>query len=79
MLVFSAPARILYGSGDGLTRQTIDAFVRKYNAGRTVMEGGEHWFHTLAIGMYCENGRKQKVEQRRMSDLQGTAGVPDPG
>lgn len=32
MLAFSTPARILYGSGDGLTRQTIDAFVRKYNA-----------------------------------------------
>lgn len=42
MLAFSTPARILYGSGDGLTRQTTDAFVRRYNAGRTVMEGGEH-------------------------------------
>lgn len=27
-------------------RQTIDEFVRKHDATLTVMEGGEHWFHT---------------------------------
>lgn len=28
------------------SRQTIDKFVRRHNAKLTVMEGGEHWFHT---------------------------------
>ena len=26
--------------------QTIDRFVRQHDAKLTVMEGGEHWFHT---------------------------------
>lgn len=24
----------------------MDEFARKYNVGFTVMEGGDHWFHT---------------------------------
>ena len=38
---------ILYGSEDKLTSfETIKAFAEKHEAGLTVMEGGEHWFHT---------------------------------
>lgn len=38
---------ILYGSQDAMVpRATVDRFLRE-NPGRlTVMEGGEHWFHT---------------------------------
>lgn len=44
---WSCPIRILYGSGDNMTpRQTVEQYVRKHNAVLTVMEGGEHWFHT---------------------------------
>ena len=44
---WTCPIHILYGSGDNMTsRQTIDKFVRRHNAKLTVMEGGEHWFHT---------------------------------
>lgn len=44
---WTCPIHILYGSGDHMTpRQTIDEFVRKHDATLTVMEGGEHWFHT---------------------------------
>ena len=44
---WTCPIRILYGSGDNMTpRRTVDAFVRQHHAGLTVMEGGEHWFHT---------------------------------
>lgn len=44
---WTCPIRILYGSRDNMTsRRTIDEFVRRHDAGLTVMEGGEHWFHT---------------------------------
>lgn len=39
--------RILYGSEDNMTsRQTVEQYVRQDNATLTVMESGEHWFHT---------------------------------
>ena len=41
------PAHILYGGKDNLTaRDTIAAFAEKIGASLTVMENGEHWFHT---------------------------------
>ena len=44
---WTAPTEILYGENDALTSyETISAFARKCNAGLTVMENGEHWFHT---------------------------------
>ena len=42
-----APTEILYGSTDSLQSiENISAFARRCRAGVTVMEGGEHWFHT---------------------------------
>lgn len=44
---WTCPVRILYGSRDNMTsRRTMDEFVRSHGAKLTVMEGGEHWFHT---------------------------------
>ena len=41
------PTFILYGDRDNLTsRETISEFAEKTGASLTVMEGGEHWFHT---------------------------------
>lgn len=41
------PTAILYGSGDALMpRETVEAFARRTGAALTVMENGEHWFHT---------------------------------
>lgn len=41
------PTQILYGSNDHLTSlETITDFANKHQANLTVMEGGEHWFHT---------------------------------
>lgn len=38
---------ILYGTEDHLTeRKTVDDFVEQNHCKLTVMEGGEHWFHT---------------------------------
>lgn len=42
-----APTRMLYGSKDNLTAfETASTFAQAHGAGLTVMEGGEHWFHT---------------------------------
>ena len=44
---WNVPTEILYGSADALTsRETVEAFAQKHGARLTVMEGGEHWFHT---------------------------------
>jgi pimeloyl-ACP methyl ester carboxylesterase len=41
------PTEILYAENDNLTsRATVDAFLISHNANLTVMNNGEHWFHT---------------------------------
>lgn len=41
------PTAILYGSMDNLTsRETIERFADRFKCKLTVMENGEHWFHT---------------------------------
>lgn len=44
---WTCPVSILYGGRDNMTpRRTVEDYVRRHNAGLTVMENGEHWFHT---------------------------------
>ena len=44
---WDVPTEILYGDQDNLTSlETMAAFAEKHKAGLTVMQGGEHWFHT---------------------------------
>ena len=44
---WTVPTRILYGGRDDLTSyETISAFAEAHGAELTVMEEGEHWFHT---------------------------------
>lgn len=44
---WTVPTEILYGGKDQLTsRETIVDFASRHHAGLTVMEEGEHWFHT---------------------------------
>ena len=44
---WTCPVRILYGSEDNMTpRRTVEEYVRRHGARLTVLEGGEHWFHT---------------------------------
>ncbi len=46
-LNWNTPTEILYAGGDNLTsRETVTAFAKEHGAGLTVMENGEHWFHT---------------------------------
>ena len=44
---WTAPTQILYGSRDNLTPfKTIRDFAKTHHAALTVMDEGEHWFHT---------------------------------
>ena len=44
---WTAPTSILYGSRDWLVpRDTVERFAAVTGASLTVMENGEHWFHT---------------------------------
>ena len=41
------PTQILYAEGDSMTSlETVTDFALRFGAGLTVMEDGEHWFHT---------------------------------
>ncbi len=41
------PTAILYAGGDNMTdRQTVEQFSAAHNAELSIMESGEHWFHT---------------------------------
>lgn len=44
---WNVPTEILYAGNDNLiSRQTVNWFINNHNAKLTVMENGEHWFHT---------------------------------
>jgi alpha-beta hydrolase superfamily lysophospholipase len=44
---WKAPTSILYAGQDNLTgRATVDDFIKRHHANLTIMENGEHWFHT---------------------------------
>ena len=59
---WSIPTDILYGSEDNLTDiETIKDFARKTNAGLTVMEGGEHWFHTAEQMNFLDEWMKERI------------------
>ncbi len=53
---WTVPTRILYGSRDNLTSyETISAFAKTHGAELTVMEEGEHWFHTEGQMRFLDN------------------------
>ena len=54
------PTQILYGGNDHLTSlETITDFANKHQATLTVMDGGEHWFHTEDQMQYLDNWIKE--------------------
>lgn len=59
---WNIPTEILYAGKDNLTaRETIDSFVKNHNASITVMENGEHWFHTDEQLAVLDNWMKMAV------------------
>ncbi len=46
-ITWNIPTEVLYAGNDNLvSRQTVSEFTGNHNAHLTVMENGEHWFHT---------------------------------
>lgn len=46
-VVWNIPTKILYGDKDNLTSyETMSDFASKMGISLTVMNNGEHWFHT---------------------------------
>ena len=69
---------ILYAGTDNLTdRATVDDFVHRFGCGLTVMEDGEHWFHTpeqLAVLQGWEEGQTEPNKaEGTMKIAHGTA------
>lgn len=61
-IVWNIPTCILYGGKDHLTsRKTISEFAEKQGAGLTVMEDGEHWFHTDAQMQFLDAWIRRSV------------------
>ena len=55
-IVWEVPTQILYGENDNLTSyETVCAFADKHYAALTVMENGEHWFHTAEQMRFLDN------------------------
>lgn len=58
---WNCPTAILYGSRDNLTSyQTIHSFAEKHHADLTVMQNGEHWFHTKKQMKFLDNWISQR-------------------
>ena len=59
---WNIPTEILYAGKDNLTsRLTVDAFVASHHANLTVMEDGEHWFHTDTQIAYLDEWMKKAI------------------
>ena len=57
---WSVPTKILYGSQDNLTSyETMSVFAKTHDAELTVMEEGEHWFHTDEQMRFLDNWIKE--------------------
>ncbi|MCR4615258.1 MAG: alpha/beta hydrolase [Clostridiales bacterium] len=60
---WNVPTEILYGGRDNLTSfDTITSFAKRHNAGLTVMEDGEHWFHTEEQMLFLDEWINNKIK-----------------
>lgn len=59
---WNTPTDILYAGKDNLTsRETVEEFVKNHNATVTVMENGEHWFHTEEQTAFLNSWMKRVI------------------
>lgn len=63
-ILWKLPTEILYGENDNLTSlETVSDFARAHNANLTVMNGGEHWFHTDEQMKFLDGWIEEKLER----------------
>lgn len=61
---WGVPTEILYGSADNLQSiDTIQEFVMKESVNLTIMEGGEHWFHTDEQMRFLDQWLRAKLSE----------------
>ena len=61
---WEVPTEILYGSADNLQSiDTIQEFVMRESANLTIMEGGEHWFHTDEQMRFLDQWLREKISE----------------
>ena len=66
---WNVPTKILYGQYDCLVPfETVSAFAEKYGAEITVMENGEHWFHTKEQLAFLDEWILLKENRRKIND-----------
>jgi len=59
---WNCPTSILYAGRDNLTsRNTVEKFIKRFNCSLTVVEDGEHWFHTPDQLRILNDWIKEKV------------------
>ncbi|MBR0234981.1 MAG: alpha/beta hydrolase [Clostridia bacterium] len=60
---WSVPTDILYAGKDSFTsRETIASFAKEHRASLTVMDNGEHWFHTDAQMKFLDGWIREKSD-----------------
>ena len=61
-IVWNTATDILYAENDNLTSyETISKFAKETNSSLTIMENGEHWFHTEEQIAFLDNWLKSKT------------------
>ena len=61
-LKWNVPTNIIYGSEDFLTPlEIIKTFAKNHNFSLTVMDGGEHWFHTTEQMNFLTEWLREKI------------------
>lgn len=61
-ITWNIPSSILYGEKDNMNSlDTISIFADKINADLTVMENGEHWFHTEEQVLFLDDWFKKNI------------------
>ena len=64
-IAWQVPTEILYAGGDHLvSRQTVEWFAAAHGAGLTVLENGEHWFHTEEQLAFLDGWVKKRCMMR---------------
>lgn len=63
---WKVPTEILYAEHDHLTSlQTVTRFAETHNAHLTILEGGEHWFHTESQLAFLDRWMQQALGSDR--------------
>jgi hypothetical protein len=72
---WSVPTHILYGSNDNLqSLRDIEDFAAQIGADVTVMDGGEHWFHTPEQMLFLDDWARKKLTNFTDASARNTIG-----